>query len=207
MTIADWSRESEIDEDTIRMRLKMNWDPADAVISPPGLTRHNRRIIELDGVARSIYEWEKQPGVTANAETIGGRFFGRNWSARQAIYERPNSRVKAGRRSERIRIAARGRELTPEQWAKEPDVPKGIKPATIYSRYSYSHWSAEEAVFTAPGARAEIKAKPLPVPAREPSAREALKCPPKDHVVSFPDGMTYHKAKLARTWAWMLERC
>jgi hypothetical protein len=206
MTIADWSSESGVDEDTIRMRLKMNWAAEDAVVLPPGSKRHNRRIIELDGVARSIHEWARQPGVTVDAETIGARFFNRSWSATQAIYSPPNTYIKSRRRY-RVRLAARGRELTPEEWAKEPDVPKGIKPATIYARFAYSHWTPEEAVFTTPGPKADGKRKPTSAPKTERSVRDSLKLPPKIHVASFPDGMTYAKARLTRTWAWMLERC
>ena len=207
MTIGDWARDSGIDEETIRMRLKLNWDPEEAVTLRPGSRRHKRRAIALDGVNLSTQEWSQQPGVSANATTIGDRFFRRNWSARDAIFLPPNTRVKKGRNSERIRLTARGRELTPEEWAAEPDVPKGIKPATIYSRYAYLHWPAEEAIFTSPCENSRNKNATVPAQGPRRNSTELLGCAPKNHVASFPDGMTYDKARLARIWAWMLERC
>jgi len=85
MTIADWHEESGIDEDTIRWRLKVGWDPEAAVTLPPFSHRQNRRVIEMDGVSRSIYEWADHPGVTASAGTIAQRYFERRWAARDAV--------------------------------------------------------------------------------------------------------------------------
>lgn len=82
--LRDWANEIGINSQTLRGRIvKFGWTPERALISPPGASRSNERILHHDGKSMSLWRWAKTVGL--NAQTIGARLDKYGWTVAEAL--------------------------------------------------------------------------------------------------------------------------
>ncbi len=83
MTIADWTDETGIAQDTIRGRLERGWSARDTLKTPVG--SRGRCYLELGGERHTVAEWARRTGVSA--ATIYSRVR-KGWSDTESIQGR-----------------------------------------------------------------------------------------------------------------------